>query len=136
MRPIFLDDGHQVRVLPVVYGLQLIPFLVGMEQRESNAFSAAFTLLEHVIDKFKANLPPLSHFDASAHAVTRTLVFTHALVEGAVIKLHSHFTSTDASSRQKTLAAARAIVGVGGINIRDFGYVNPMMGVRTCSHYI
>lgn len=102
--------------------------VVDMQQRESQAFSAAFQSINRLIDTFRATLPPLTSLDPS-HSSTRTTLMTHALTDAATMKLHGIFAYADQTSKQCCLAAAQNTVRFGGLNLQELGYMNPIMGV-------
>jgi hypothetical protein len=101
-----------------------------MHYREIQSYFASFQALNYLIDKFRATLPPLSQFDSN-HTKARTLIVTHALTDAATIKLHGTFASADLTCKQNCLTAARAMVRFGTVNIHDFRYINPIMGVSS-----
>jgi hypothetical protein len=99
-----------------------------LNEREFQAFAAAFQSINRLIDAFRANLPPLSDLDPKLPP-TRTILLTHALTDAATIKLHSIFSYADSASKQHCLNAARDMVTFGGLNLQEVGYMNPIMGV-------
>lgn len=99
-----------------------------MQQREFQAFAAAFQSVNRLIESFRSLLPPLSHIEVTDPTI-RTLLMTHALADAATIKLHGIFAYADTSSKQNCLMAARNMVSLGGVNLQEIGYMNPIMGV-------
>ncbi|THU95017.1 hypothetical protein K435DRAFT_779167 [Dendrothele bispora CBS 962.96] len=119
-------------------------FSPDMTARDSQAFSAAFQSLSHLIDTFRVQLPPLSSSGGPAVAsssgsggsgsadptnpTTRLLFLVHSMVNGAIIKLRGLFAYSDPSSRQMCVNAAKEMIMAGGINVQQFLCVNPIMG--------
>lgn len=101
-----------------------------MQQREFQAFAAAFQTVHRLIEGFRALLPAIAGHEANDPGI-RDLILTHALADAAIIKLHSIFSYADSSSKQHCLNAARNIIQCGGVNLQEVGYLNPMMGVST-----
>ncbi|TFK29693.1 hypothetical protein FA15DRAFT_631604 [Coprinopsis marcescibilis] len=98
-----------------------------MQQREFQAFAAAFQTVHRLIEGFRAQIPQLAGHETGDPTV-RTLILTHALADAAIIKLHGIFSYADSSSKQHCLTAARNIMHCGGVNLPEVGYLNPMMG--------
>lgn len=98
-----------------------------MQQREFQAFAAAFQSVNRLIESFRSLLPPLSHVEVTDPTI-RTLLMTHALANAATIKLHGIFSYADTSSKQNCLMAARNMVSLGGVNLQEIGHMNPIMG--------
>ncbi|KAF9006114.1 hypothetical protein BDQ17DRAFT_1540719 [Cyathus striatus] len=98
-----------------------------MQQREFQAFAAAFQSVNRLIDAFRLQLPSLPQFEASDPSIRKVLMM-HALADVATIKLHSLFAYADSSSKQRCLSAAKNMISFGGLNLQEVGYVNPIMG--------
>jgi hypothetical protein len=101
---------------------------VDMQQREFQAFAAAFQTVNRLIETFRSHLPPITKHEANDPAV-RTLILIHGLTDAASIKLHGIFAYADSASKQHCLTAARNVIQCGGVNLTDVGYLNPIMGV-------
>ncbi|KAG2011819.1 hypothetical protein CC2G_011889 [Coprinopsis cinerea AmutBmut pab1-1] len=98
-----------------------------MQQREFQAFAAAFQTVHRLIEQCRAQLPAIAGHEISDPSL-RTLILAHALVDAAIIKLHGIFAYADSSSKQHCLTAARNIITCGGVNLAEVGYLNPIMG--------
>ncbi|KAE9400650.1 hypothetical protein BT96DRAFT_956796 [Gymnopus androsaceus JB14] len=85
-----------------------------MPARDAQAFFAAFQSLKYLIDTHRARLSPLEKVDARDQS-TRDLFLAHAL--------------SDPNCRQSCVSAAQTMLHGGGLNIVEFGCVNPIMGV-------
>ena len=101
---------------------------VDMQQREFQAFAAAFQTVNRLIETFRSHLPPITKHEANDPAV-RTLILIHGLTDAASIKLHGIFAYADSASKQHCLTAARNVIQCGGVNLTEVGYLNPIMGV-------
>ncbi|KAK2459256.1 hypothetical protein APHAL10511_008733 [Amanita phalloides] len=118
-----------------------------MQPRDYQNYANLFQSTHHLIDVFRAALPPLARttpvssptqLQGEQNYHFRTLVLVHALVDAAVIKLHGHFAyaynaaggyAADSASRQYCLDAAKGIVtGCGLVSSDDIAFVNPIMG--------
>jgi hypothetical protein len=61
----------------------------------------------------------------------RDLLVIHSLAHVATIQLHNPFVGDVDASRVRALDAARAVVArLAQMPVREFGYINPIMGVR------
>ncbi|KAG6900475.1 hypothetical protein C0993_010194 [Termitomyces sp. T159_Od127] len=92
--------------------------------------------LHRLIENFRNILLPYADIE---HPLARTILFTHALANGAAIKLHDHFSCIQSSSQQHCLEAAQRIVSFGDYDIQEVGLVNPFMGtllVVACDVFI
>ncbi|RXW23877.1 hypothetical protein EST38_g1966 [Candolleomyces aberdarensis] len=98
-----------------------------MQQREFQAFAAAFQTVNRLIETFRSHLPPITKHEANDPAV-RTLILIHGLTDAASIKLHGIFAYADSASKQHCLTAARNVIQCGGVNLTEVGYLNPIMG--------
>lgn len=99
-----------------------------MPARDAQAFFAAFQSLKYLIDTHRARLSPLEKVDARDQS-TRDLFLAHALVYGSIIRLNGIFSESDPNCRQSCVSAAQTMLHGGGLNIVEFGCVNPIMGV-------
>jgi hypothetical protein len=99
-----------------------------MQPAQVQNYHAAFENLMHLIDSFQRTLPPLSRLTPT-DGPARTIMLSHALVYGAIIRVHSQF--SEPSSRQECLSAARSMLRLSGsVNVQEIGCLNPIMGVR------
>lgn len=119
----------------------------GMQPRDYQNYANLFQSTHHLIDVFRAALPPLALTTPVSSPISphgenyhfRTLLLTHALVDAAIIKLHGHFAyaynaaggyAADSASRQYCLDAAKRIVaGCGLVSSGEVVFVSPIMGV-------
>lgn len=92
------------------------------------AFNSAFQVVTSLVDNLRIYLPILNTLDVK-DPMSRTILLTHALVDAATIKLYGIYFSVDSVARQRCKTAAQNIVSCGGLDIRGFGYMNPVMGV-------
>jgi hypothetical protein len=100
-----------------------------MQPSQFPNYRAAFENLMHLVDSFQRTLPPISRLNPS-DAPARTIILSHALLYGAIIRVHSQFAS-ELSSRQECLSAARSMLRLSGsVNMQEIGCLNPIMGVR------
>ena len=73
----------------------------------------------------------MDQFRGLSPAGTRDLLVTHSLAYAATIQLHKNFTSRNANSNPKCLAAAAAIVTIlDHVDLSELTFINPIMGVR------
>ena len=118
-----------------------------MQPRDYKNYANLFQSTHHLIDVFRAALPPLTRTTPVSSPVSphgesyhfRTLLLAHALVDAAIIKLHGHFAyaynaaggyAADSASRQYCLDAAKRIVaGCGLVSSGEVVFVSPIMGV-------
>ncbi|KAF5384658.1 hypothetical protein D9757_007485 [Collybiopsis confluens] len=98
-----------------------------MPAREAQTFLGAFQSLKHLIDGLRVRLPPLDKVDRRT-SIIRELLLAHALVQGSIIRLNEIFSETDPSCRHSCVSAAQALLHGGGLNLAEFGCVNPIMG--------
>ena len=98
---------------------------------EATAFRADFLALDQLMDKFQKYLPPVDQFQPMTPHGTRDLLVTLSLAYAATIQLHKNFSSRNANSNKKCLAAASALVTLlNSANFTETIYINPIMGVR------
>jgi hypothetical protein len=87
------------------------------------------------MDKFQNHLPPIDQFQPLTPHDTRNLLVTLSLAYAATIQLHKNFSSRNANSNKKCLAAASVLVKLlNSANLSEVVYVNPIMGVRALLH--
>ncbi|KIK62051.1 hypothetical protein GYMLUDRAFT_165430 [Collybiopsis luxurians FD-317 M1] len=103
-----------------------------MPSRDAQTFFAAFQSLKHLIDGLRAQLPSLEKVDRRNSSI-RELFLAHALVYGSIIRLNEIFSESDPNCRNSCVSAAQAMLHGGGINVVDFGCVNPIMGTLWAS---
>jgi hypothetical protein len=98
------------------------------------SFRADFRVLDQLMDNFQNYLIPMDQFRGLSPAGTRDLLVTHSLAYAATIQLHKNFTSRNANSNPKCLAAAAAVVTIlDHVDLSELVFINPTMGVRwTC----
>ena len=99
-----------------------------MQQREMQGYVASFQVVTRLIEELRSQLPALSGHEAGDPMI-RHLILTHALLDAALIKLHTPFSYGHSVSKQQCLSSARNIVKCGGLNLQEVGYLNPVMGV-------
>lgn len=99
-----------------------------MQQREMQGYVASFQVVTRLIEELRSQLPALSGHEAG-DPIIRHLILTHALLDAALIKLHTPFSYGHSVSKQQCLTSARNIVKCGGLNLQEVGYLNPVMGM-------
>ncbi|KAF8344517.1 hypothetical protein F5887DRAFT_970299 [Amanita rubescens] len=117
-----------------------------MQPRDYQNYANLFQSTHHLIDVFRAALPPLTRTTPVSSPISphgenyhfRSLLLAHALVDAAIIKLHGHFAyaynaaggyAADSASRQYCLDAAKRIVaGCGLVTSGEEVFVSPIMG--------
>lgn len=99
-----------------------------MQQREMQGYVASFQVVTRLIEELRSQLPALSGHEAGDPMI-RHLILTHALLDAALIKLHTPFSYGHSVSKQQCLSSARNIVKCGGLNLQEVGYLNPVMGM-------
>lgn len=99
-----------------------------MQQREMQGYVASFQVVTRLIEELRSQLPALSGHEAG-DPIIRHLILTHALLDAALIKLHTPFSYGHSVSKQQCLNSARNIVKCGGLNLQEVGYLNPVMGM-------
>jgi hypothetical protein len=101
-----------------------------MTYEETNIFRTTFSSLDKLIDKTRRLLITPDHIANPTTAMIRTLVVAHSLVHAATMQLYNPFAQENDHAKNKSLSAARAVLQIiGSLNIRDFTYINPIMGV-------
>jgi hypothetical protein len=102
-----------------------------MQPARTTAFRANFVALDQLMDKFKNYVIPMNQFQGLTPHRTRDLFVTHSLAYAATIQLHKNFTSRNANSNPKCMAAASAVVTIlNNANLSEVVYINPIVGVR------
>lgn len=89
-----------------------------------------FTTIGNLIDAFRLHLPPLQGLDPNEPSSHHVLL-SHALVEASTIKLYGMYFHLNSIAKDRCLAAAEKIITCGGLDLHAFGYMNPIIGVRT-----
>ncbi|KAK7035686.1 Zn(2)-C6 fungal-type domain-containing protein [Favolaschia claudopus] len=101
----------------------------GMLPQSAASFSNDFKRLDALIDRLRDSLVSPNQMSRPTSAMTRTLVVAHSIAHSATVRLHSLFAHTDSSSKRKRLAAARSVLGIiAAVPLRNFAYINPIMG--------
>lgn len=90
-----------------------------------------FAALDATVSRFLATLLPIGQLDAAVPEVRHALVAIHALAQAAAIKLSEPFVLKSPIAHEKTLRAAREIVGtVKHLMEGDYDFLDPILGVR------
>lgn len=104
---------------------------VDMTNDQLNQFFASFNAMDVLIEGFRNTLPAMrisGHWHGHG---AREMLLVHALACVAAIQLHNPFIVDTASSRERALDAARAVVAdLTRAPVNDFGFLDPIMGVR------
>ncbi|KAJ7838828.1 Zn(2)-Cys(6) binuclear cluster domain-containing protein [Mycena leptocephala] len=105
-------------------------------------FYLSFNSLDVLLEGFKPRIPtvPVSvHHDQNLNSM-RDLLVIHSLAHVATIQLHNPFVGDVDASRVRALDAARAVVArLAQMPVREFGYINPIMGtllMATCQVFL
>lgn len=99
----------------------------------SDAFRDAFQTVGRHLDEFQHYLPVLSQLNAK-DPMLRTMLLTHTIIDAATIQLYRIFFYVDSVARQHCLMAAHNMVACGGLDLREFGCMNPIMGVSVINY--
>jgi hypothetical protein len=130
-RRISLLSGSQVFATQIHCGHTRLTDFVDMQPERTAAFRADFLALDQLKDKFRNYVIPMNQFQGLTPHRTRDLFVTHSLAYASIIQLHKHFTSRNANSNPKCLAAASAVVTImNNANLSEVVYINPIIGVR------
>lgn len=92
------------------------------------------TALDTSIETFKSVLPGLGNTAGAPPSVRHDILVAHTLAECATIALHKGYLRHSSTSRTRCINAANTVVrALQTVNSQDFGYVNPILAVRTRS---
>lgn len=106
-----------------------LPPTTVMQPQQFNSYMTACTSLDRRTTQFIAALPPVAQFYHHSSPSARTMLVTHALAVGAVIRLHTTFSLTNADSQRRCLAAAQTVLRtVADTRVPDFTCAGPMLG--------
>lgn len=97
-----------------------------LDSSQSQSFFSAYEFLLRAIDDLRVSIPSIPDLDPSS-PTARTFNLVLALLYGALIRLHGMFSNSDVNSRQRWIAAARAMLSVSD---PATGNAHPIMGVR------
>ncbi|KAH7878786.1 uncharacterized protein C8R40DRAFT_1166772 [Lentinula edodes] len=91
---------------------------------------AAFQSVRQLISSLQSQLSPLEEFDYQSQnpSALRELHLAHSLIHGSIIRLNEIFINSDADCRQYCVKSAQAMIHGGGLDVVEFGCVNPIMG--------
>ncbi|KAJ4486679.1 hypothetical protein C8J55DRAFT_535018 [Lentinula edodes] len=101
-----------------------------MPTRDAQTLFAAFQSVQYLINSLRSQLPPLEELDRQSRNLSalREIHFAHSLIHGSIIRLNETLSHSDADCRQSCIKSAQAMVHGGGLNVAEFGCVNPIMG--------
>ncbi|KAJ4485304.1 hypothetical protein J3R30DRAFT_3438670 [Lentinula aciculospora] len=101
-----------------------------MPARDGQALFAAFQSVRHLIDSLHFQMSPLEELDHGSRNISalRDLYLAHSLINGSIIRLNQIFSDTDVNCLQNCIQSAQAMIHGGGLNVAEFGCVNPIMG--------
>ncbi|KAJ4479798.1 hypothetical protein C8J55DRAFT_455844 [Lentinula edodes] len=101
-----------------------------MPTADAQIFFAAFQSVHHLIDFLRSQLSPLEELDHQNQDISafREIHLAHSLIHGSIIRLNEIFSDSDADCRQNCVKSAQAMIHGGGMNVAEFGCVNPIMG--------
>lgn len=103
---------------------------------DATRFQQTFTNLNSVINNMATVLPSFSDPNHSRSQVRRLIVI-HTLCRVATIILHGIFGQRDPSSHAQVLAAAETVAMLlRSVNLSDFPFVDPIMGVSIHFHFL
>ncbi|KAJ3839353.1 hypothetical protein F5878DRAFT_616803 [Lentinula raphanica] len=134
------EDEHQlVSTLNVVTKASLLlhqaSFVAGqyytnMPARDAQTLFAAFQSVQHLLNSLRTRMSPLEEINTGTQSVStvRAIHLAHCLIHGSIIRLNETFAETDVDCRQTCVKSAQAMIHGGGLNVAEFGCVNPIMG--------
>ncbi|KAJ3918797.1 hypothetical protein F5877DRAFT_41798 [Lentinula edodes] len=101
-----------------------------MPTSETQTLFAAFQSVRQLISSLQSQLSPLEEFDYQSQnpSALRELHLAHSLIHGSIIRLNEIFINSDADCRQYCVKSAQAMIHGGGLDVVEFGCVNPIMG--------
>ncbi|KAJ3866117.1 hypothetical protein EV359DRAFT_37269 [Lentinula novae-zelandiae] len=101
-----------------------------MPARDAQTLFAAFQSVQYLINSLRSQLSPLEELDRQSRNLSalREIHLAHSLIHGSIIRLNETFSHSDADCRQSCIKSAQAMVHGGGLNVAEFGCVNPIMG--------
>ncbi|GAW07563.1 Zn -Cys binuclear cluster domain-containing protein [Lentinula edodes] len=102
-----------------------------MPARDAQTLFAAFQSVQYLINSLRSQLSPLEELDRQSRNLSalREIHLAHSLIHGSIIRLNETFSHSDADCRQSCIKSAQAMVHGGGLNVAEFGCVNPIMGI-------
>ncbi|KAJ7704162.1 hypothetical protein B0H16DRAFT_1829158 [Mycena metata] len=112
------------------FGREWSPGAPHLAQTQSRDFQRAFTVLDALIDAFRAALIPPNRIPHATPAMTRALVAAHSIAHIATIQLYnSQALQGHANARRKRLGAANIVLNIiVTIPLQHFAFIHPIMG--------
>ena len=105
-----------------------------MNLADATRFQQTFNNLNNAINNIAPILPSVTGPNLSRETIRRLLV-VHTLCRVASILLHGTFEDQDRASNTQILTAAESVVMLlHSVNLRDFPFIDPIMGVSTHYH--
>jgi hypothetical protein len=102
-------------------------FSPSFQQTEYRNYTAACTSVHNLINTLRSQLPQQTQLDMS-DPESRTILLTHALIDAAMIKLHTPFAYSAETSKQICIRSAQSIISFGQANLHEIGALNPVVG--------
>jgi len=136
-RTIYLGNGNRVRPSCAQFSSAALIYhrFPDMTREETNTFRTTFSTLDKLIDETRHSLITPDQIVNPTTPMIRTLVVAHSLVHAATMQLHNLFAQDNDHAKNKSLSAARSVLQIiGSLNLRDFPYINPIMGVSLSQH--
>ncbi|KAJ3863119.1 hypothetical protein EV359DRAFT_43771, partial [Lentinula novae-zelandiae] len=127
------DNGRSLLAIHVKAAMLFERSSLLQRQYRPNAtrFQQTFNNLNSAINNMAAVLPSLSDHNLSRSTIRRLLI-AHTLCRVATIILHGIFEQRDPASQGQVLTAAESVVMLlKSINLTDFPFIDPIMGVST-----
>jgi len=97
------------------------------QHAEYRNYTVACTSVHNLINTLRSELPQPSQLDVS-ESVSRTILLTHALIDAAMIKLHTPFAYSAETSKQICIRSAQSIISFGQDNLHEISALNPVIG--------
>ncbi|KAJ7186479.1 hypothetical protein C8R46DRAFT_880094 [Mycena filopes] len=106
-----------------------------MTQNQWADFHRSLAALDSRIDAFRAALIPPNRIAHPTPAMTRALVVAHSIAHTATIQLYNGMPLRESpNATRKRLTAATVVLNIlVAIPLQNFGFINPIMGVRSCA---
>jgi hypothetical protein len=125
-------NGGLVRACLVNDGYKMLINYLDIQPQQAAAFRAEFLALDQLTNKFQTHMTPLNQFQGLAAQDTHDRFVTFSLAYSATVQLHKNFALQNATSNQKCLTAASAVVIIlSSANLSELACIDPIMGVSS-----
>ncbi|KAJ3751626.1 hypothetical protein EV360DRAFT_89545 [Lentinula raphanica] len=105
-------------------------YYTNMPARDAQTLFAAFQSVQHLIESLHSRISPLEDINTGTQSIStiRAIHLAHCLIHGSIIRLNETFAETDVDCRQTCVKSAQALIHGRGLNVAEFGCVNPIVG--------